>query len=128
MYKNAILIVVISIVLFAGCQKPDETEGYYIKGLKAEQDMQYEMAIANYAKALTFNRQDALTWYAKGRTHMLLAMSDYFMLEPSDEVTTGIKGNLSKAQSCFSRAQQWGYTSSIEVDTLQVKLQKEMFK
>jgi len=66
MYKNVILILVIGIVLLAGCQKPDETEGYYIKGLKAEQDMQYEMAIAHYAKALTFNRQDALTWYAKG--------------------------------------------------------------
>lgn len=128
MYKNVILILVIGIVLLAGCQKPDETEGYYIKGLKAEQDMQYEMAIAHYAKALTFNRQDALTWYAKGRTHMLLAMSDYFMNESSDETTTHIKGNLSKAQDCFRRAQQWGYTSSIEVDTLQVKLQEEMLK
>ena len=128
MYKNVILILVIGIVLLVGCQKNDETAGYYIKGVKAEHDMQYEEAIAYYARALTFNRQDALTWYAKGRSHLLLAMSEYFMQEPSDATTTQIKGNLSKAQDCFRRAQQWGYTASIEVDTLQVKLQEKMFK
>jgi tetratricopeptide (TPR) repeat protein len=126
MNKYAIMIVIVSIILLAGCQKTDETEGYYIRGMKAEQDMQYETAIAHYAKALTFNRQDALTWYAKGRSHLLLAMSDHFMNDDSDEKTMRIKGNLSKAQDCFRRAQQWGYTASIELDTLQVKLQENL--
>lgn len=126
MNKNVILIVVLFIALLAGCHKAEESEGYYIRGMKAEQDMQYETAIAHYARALTFNRQDALTWYAKGRSHLLLAMSDYFMNETSNERTMRIKGNLSKAKDCFRRAQQWGYTASVELDTLQVKLQENL--
>ncbi|MCF7913300.1 MAG: hypothetical protein K9M99_12285 [Candidatus Cloacimonetes bacterium] len=125
MYKYVIMIVIVSIMLLAACQKTDETEGYYIRGMKAEQDMQYETAIAHYAKALTFNRQDALTWYAKGRSHLLLAMSDYFLNEANEERTMRIQGNLSKARDCFRRAQQWGYTSSAELDTLQVRLQEK---
>lgn len=124
MYKNAILIIVFGIIVLTGCQKQDDSNRFYFEGIKAEQNMQYEAAIASYAKALTYNRQDATAWYAKGRTHLLMAMTDYFMQDPGDETTNHIKGNLSKAQDCFRRAQQWGYTASIEVDTLQVKLQE----
>ncbi len=128
MNKIIILVLVTSILLLAGCKDTDENRQYFYKGFKAEEDMQYDIAISHYAKALSFDMQDAVSWYSKGRCHLLLAMTEYFMNEDTELRNGRIKGNLSKAQDCFRRAQQWGYRNSAEVDTLNIKLQETLIK
>ncbi len=128
MYKIIILSLIISILLLAGCKDPDENRQYYFKGFKAEQDMQYDTAISYYAKALSFDMQDAVSWHSKGRCHLLLVMTQYFMEEDTELRDGRIKGNLSKAQDCFRRAQQWGYNQSAKADTLNIKLQETLIK
>jgi len=124
-----ILIISLIIIIFclAACKKQSENEQYYFRGVKAERSMNYEGAIAHYAKALTFNRQDAISWFAKGRCHLLLAMSENFLLTNEEIKISRIKSNLSKADDCFRRAQQWGYRTTAESDTLYKKLQKKFY-
>jgi tetratricopeptide (TPR) repeat protein len=125
MNRTMLFMLVIGVLIFAGCRETDENREYYLRGLRAEQNMQYEDAITHYAKALTFDLQDELTWHAKGRCHLLLAMSSYFLFEESENRNLQIEGNLSKAGDCFRRAEQWGYTTSIKTDTLFIKLQEK---
>jgi tetratricopeptide (TPR) repeat protein len=113
-----------ALLMTFGCREKDENREFYFRGVKAEHQMQYDKAIELYAKALTYNRQDAISWNAKGRCHLLLVMSSYFLAEDSSVREVRIKGNLSKAQDCFRRAQQWGYSNSAETDLLEATLQE----
>lgn len=122
MDKIIIILAILSIILLSGCHEPSENEQYYYRGVKAEHEMQYDVAIEHYAKALTFNRQDPHSWYAKGRCHLLLAVHSYFMEEPGNLREVRIQGNLTKADDCFRRAAQWGYPATASSDTLRVKL------
>lgn len=121
-YKLLILLIVTCLMLLSGCRETSENQEYYYSGIRAEHQMKYSQAIEHYAKALTYNRQDAVTWNAKGRCHLLLAMQSYFLEQESNVREVRIKGNLSKAQDCFRRALQWGYTPSADIDSLKVHL------
>ena len=122
MRKVITVLSIAIILLIVGCEKKSEGDSYYVKGIKAEQNMQYEMSISHFAKSLQFNREDAVTWYAKGRNHLLLSMQIALVDSVSDVQNVRIMGNMSKANECFKRAQQWGFRSSGEIDSLQIWL------
>jgi len=126
--KKMIVLIILVFLIIMGCEKKNEGDNYYVQGIKAEQNMQYETSISLFAKSLQFNREDAVTWYAKGRNHLLLAMQIALVDSVSDVQNVRILGNMSKATECFKRAHQWGFHSSAEVDSLQIWLGKKFFQ
>lgn len=122
MKSKLVMIVILTGLFLLGCKETNESEKYKAAGIKAEQNMQYEEAISAYAKSLQFSREDAGTWYDKGRCHLLLAMQIALV----DTVSVGrelkISGNMNTARECFKRSEQWGLQSSSAVDSLQVWL------
>ncbi|MCF7921004.1 MAG: hypothetical protein K9N06_13980 [Candidatus Cloacimonetes bacterium] len=126
MRRILISILVLLGLFMVGCKEQSEGDKYYIQGIKAEQNMQYETAISSFARSLQFNREDAVTWYAKGRCHLLLLMQMSLVDSVSAERDVKIMGNMNKARECFKRSDQWGFQTSSEVDSLQVWLLRSL--
>lgn len=126
MRKVFILLLIAAGFIFNGCKEVEDSERFYLEGIKAEHNMDYDKAIGLYAKSLQYNREDPITWYAKGRCHLLLTMQTALVDSADSQREIKLMGNLSKAGDCFKRSRQWGYRPSSEVDSLKIWLNRRL--